>query len=373
MDTPSRPWRTVLLAVGASLVIAAIATGLLVSSGSLEATSDPGNDTVSEEAAELEVPEPGDPWFEAQAADGTWVSYINPRDEYRSPYLGDGSGKICVTLLNEAGDPIVGESVPGTTVTVPTGDSLDWHSYADPMTVQYPLTEHYDRPLDADQFGTADDVIQGDGYLDSHCLEIHGLSEDGDSVEYGEAIVEGAHADRIEIVGYIQQEPAGTGWDSDVDPVDDAVSYEEAGGGWTYTPESSHGQVVIVLQLTGDAPADDGSDDTGSDDDGDDGTSDDSASDDGETDDTTGAPGEEDDGGDDTAGDENAGSDDDASDDDDADDESTGTDSSQGEANDEDGSSDEPDEDGLSGFGSLVALAAITGLLVTLIRTRRWE
>ena len=35
----------------------------------------------------------------------------------------------------------------------------------------------------------------------------------------------------------------------DVDPIEDAQSYDEAGGGWTMYPGVSHGQVVVVLQL----------------------------------------------------------------------------------------------------------------------------
>ena len=201
---------------------------------------------VSEEEYVQPVPEEGDPYFEAAADDGSWVSYKNPRDEYRSPNLGDGSGKICITLRNEHGEVIIGKTVPNTTVTIPTGDALEWHSSADPITVELPLTHHYDRPLDADQFGTSPDLPQGDGYLDSHCYEFHGLPEDG-TVEYGEAQVEGEHADRINVVGYIQQEHQA--WDSDVDPIADAESYEDAGGGWTYRTDASHGQVVVVLQL----------------------------------------------------------------------------------------------------------------------------
>lgn len=194
------------------------------------------------------APEPGDEYYEAEASDGRWVSYVNPRDEYRSPYLGDGSGKICVTLLNEAGEPIVGETIPETTVTVSTGDTLDWHSGAAPMTVQYPLVDQYDRPLDADQFGSTADLPQGDGYMDSHCIEFHGLSET-DQISYGEAEITGAHADRVDLVGYVQQQ--GT-WDSDVDPIEAASSYGEAGGGWTFTESESHGQVTVVLQLSAD-------------------------------------------------------------------------------------------------------------------------
>ncbi len=230
----------------------AVIVGLLVVMSSLFTTVVVAEPTVSEEAYVEAAPEKGDAYFEAAASDGSWISYKNPRDEYRSPYLGDGSAKICVALHNENGEPIVGETLPNTTITIPTGDAIGWHSSADPITVQLPLTEHYDRPLDADQFGTSD-LPQGDGYMDSHCYEFHGLTED-ETVEYGEATVDGEHADRLEVVGYVQH--AHSAWDSDVDPIADAESYEEAGGGWTYYPGGSHGQVVVVLQLD----SEDGSD-----------------------------------------------------------------------------------------------------------------
>ncbi|MCU4801589.1 PGF-CTERM sorting domain-containing protein [Halobacteria archaeon HArc-gm2] len=203
-------------------------------------------ENVSEEAYAEPVPTPGDPYFEAEDPDGEWISYVNPRDEYRSPYIGNGSAKICLTLLNEAGNPIVGKTVPNTTVTVPTGDSTAWHSSADPITVQFPLTEHYDRPLDADQFGTNPDLPQGDGYLDSHCIEFHGLSSNA-TIKYGKASIDGPSAHKIELVGYIEK--SRQTWDSAVDPTADTVSYRETGGGWSFTPQASHGQVVVVLQL----------------------------------------------------------------------------------------------------------------------------
>ncbi|OIB56848.1 PGF-CTERM sorting domain-containing protein [Natrialba sp. SSL1] len=215
-----------------------------------ESESDDETVYVSEEAVVEPVPEEGDLYFEQADPDGEWVSYVNPRDEYRMPYLGDGSGKMCVTLLNEAGQPVEGSSVPGTTVTVPTGDSLSWHDDIDPFVVDYPLSENYNRPLDSDQFGTTADLPQGDGYLDSHCFEWHGLPED-ETVEYGEAQIEGPHTDQIDLVGYIERPHEA--WDTDIDPLESAVSYEEAGGGWTYHPDGSHGQLVVVLQLDGDA------------------------------------------------------------------------------------------------------------------------
>ena len=241
------------LVVGVALAVALLA-GLAIGDGSGGADPVPETEAaiqenVSEDAYAEPVPEEGDLFFEEGAGDGSWVSYVNPRDEYRDPNLGQGSGKICVTLLNEAGQPIVGESVPNTTATVPTGDSLEWHSDADPFVVEFPLTEHYVRPLDSDQFGTNPELPQGDGYMDSHCLEWHGLPED-ETVEYGEVELEGAHADDIEVVGYVQQ--AHQAWDTDVHPIGDAESYEATEGGWTYETDESHGQTVVVLQLNGD-------------------------------------------------------------------------------------------------------------------------
>ncbi|ARS90222.1 PGF-CTERM sorting domain-containing protein [Natrarchaeobaculum aegyptiacum] len=236
------------------LVLALVTVGLVVS-----VVAGPGvgavaaqGEAVSEEAVEEPVPEEGDAMFEAEADDGSWISYINPRDAYRTPYLGEGSGKLCVTLFNEAGEPVTGESIPDTTVTIETGDELAWHDHADPFVVEYPLSTHYDQPLDADQFGTTDDLPQGDGYYDSHCLEWHGLDEN-ETVEYGPVELEGEHADDVEVVGYIQQ--AHDSWDSDVDPLEAAQPYEDVGG-WTYEPDASHGQVVAVLQLDGDVDPD---------------------------------------------------------------------------------------------------------------------
>ncbi|MFP9060348.1 PGF-CTERM sorting domain-containing protein [Natrialbaceae archaeon A-chndr2] len=357
---------TVLVTLTAAVIVGLVAgAGVASSVTDVSPLAGPTGENVSEDAYVEAVPEPGDEWFEAEAADGSWISYVNPRDEYRDPYLGQGSGKICVALVNEAGEPITGETVPGTTVTVPTGESLEWHSSADPMVVQYPVTDHYERPLDADQFGTADHVPQGDGYMDSHCIEFHGLHHNGDEISYGEAFVEGEHADRIEIVGYIQQD--GQAWDSDVDPIEDAVSHEEAGGGWVYEPDGSHGQVVVVAQLTGTDSADDGSSDDSDGEDGDDGDNsegDDSDDRDGDSDDSSGTddPGGTDDSGDDHGSDDGSGGDDTTSPGDD----STVTDSS--DATDD---TDAVSDDDLPGFGALVALLAVTVVVGVTLRDRR--
>ncbi len=310
----------VVVVVAGSLVVVGlgIAGATVSGSSAVDAQLAAQSEEPIEEPVEEPVPDRDDPYFEAEASDGSWISYVNPRDEYRSPYLGGGSGKVCVTLVNEEGEPIVGHSVPNTTVTVPTGDSLEWHTAADPFTVEYPLTDHYERPLDADQFGTNPDLPQGDGSLDSHCLEWHGLPEDG-TVEYGEVEVDGEYAEWLDVVGYIQQEHGA--WDSDVDPVGDAVSYEEAGGGWTYRTEASHGQAVVVLQL--DPPAD-AYEDTG----GDDGTSENESDDGNGPEDVT------------------EGSDGGSSDDD----------------------SDRGGDDDIPGFGVLAPLTVLTALAVSLSR-----
>lgn len=230
------------------------------------------NQTPSEAAYVESVPEPGDKYYEAAAKDGSWVSYVNPRDEYRSPYLGEGSGKLCVTLLNEDGDVIAGDTVPNTTVEVPTGEAIEWHSRADPLTVAFPLTTHYERPLDADQYGTAADLPQGDGRLDAHCIEFHGLRANA-SISYGEATVRGDHADAVDVVGYHQQ--AHDAWETDTDPLAAARSHD-ATGGWSYETNGSHGQAVVVLQLNRSAAAGDAgnlgaTDDTNGGDSGEDG------------------------------------------------------------------------------------------------------
>ena len=232
------------------VVLALLAIIVLVTILATEPVSALENET-HEPAFEEPVPEPGDEYYEARAADDSWISYINPRDEYRSPYLGESSGKICVTLLNAAGEPIIGESIPNTTVTVPTGETLEWHSHADPFEVTYPLT-NVEQPLDADQFGTHPDLPQGDGWLDSHCLEFHGVDENA-TISYGEPTISGDHTDDVELVGLIQQD--GEAWDSAVDPLEDAQPFESVPGEWTNEPDASHGQVVVVLQLDHDHPA----------------------------------------------------------------------------------------------------------------------
>jgi len=361
-ETRQTRGRIVLLVIGTTLTLAALSAGVLFVGGPDGVTQDAAigqsEQNVSEPAIEKPAPEPGDEWYEATAADESWISYINPRDEYRSPYLGSGSGKICVTLLNEAGDPVTGESIPDTTVTIPTGESIEWHSSADPFVVEFPMADHYERPIDADQFGTSDDVPQGDGYLDSHCIEWHGLPEDGE-IEYGEAEIEGEHADDIDLVGYVQQDDQA--WDSAVDPLEDAVSYEEAGGGWTYSEPLSHGQVVVVLQLTGIEGGETGEDESDDVDPTDDGA----GSSDDESDD---ADVQSDDRDDDTAP-----SNESASESNESSGEASVPDNETPENGDDGSGANESDtDDGLPGFGLVGAMLAVAVLSVLLgIRRRR--
>jgi len=304
------------------------------------------------------APEEGDEYFEAVADDRRWISYVNPRDEYRDPYRGEGSGKICVTLLNQDGEVVAGDSVPDTRVRIPTGETISWHSEADPIEVEFPLTEHYERPLDSDQFGTSPDVPQGDGYMDSHCIEFHGPEETA-TISYGEARVEGEHADRIDVVGYVQKTNT---WDSDVDPIAAAEPYEDAGG-WTYEPDNSHGQAVVVLQL--DPPADDDGTDGNS------GGEDGSNGSDGETDDENGTDDESgvddvgengpDDGNETIGENETDGGNETDANESDGEGGTDSTDNGDAETGD--------DADSLPGFGVEIALAALS--IAALARTRR--
>jgi len=333
MSERTLPTRSLAVAALAVLALGAIATAAAATpiaqhddDPRAQSIAPPDNATAPiEDEFVVPAPEEGDEYFEAVADDRRWISYVNPRDEYRDPYLGEGSGKICVTLLNEDGEVVAGESVPDTRVEIPTGETLSWHSEAGPIEVEFPLTEHYDRPLDSDQFGTSSDVPQGDGYMDSHCVEFHGPEETA-TIDYGEASVEGEYADWIDVVGYVQKTST---WDSDVDPIAAAEPYEDAGG-WTYEPDNSHGQAVVVLQL--DPPADDDAN-------GSDGGVDGNESDDDQPD------GNESDGG--TDGNESSG------------------DSADGG---NDGAADAEDES-LPGFGVGAALAALA--LCAAARTRR--
>lgn len=214
------------------------------------ADDEPGDGTgVSEEEYVASTPEPGDYYFEAQG-DG-WISYVNPRDEYNPAYESrseaPGSGKVCMALLNENGDPVVGESIPGTQASMDMG-GLSWHSEANPFTVSFPMTTNYERPLDSDQFGTSSSVPQGDGYLDTHCFEFHQVPADH-TITYDPVEITGQYADDVEVVGYYDQ--TGT-WNSNFDPESDVSPYGtgmSSDGTVTMSPGNSHAEVLVVLQL----------------------------------------------------------------------------------------------------------------------------
>lgn len=228
------------------------------SDGSENETDEPenspeeGNETdpneVSEEAYVQEAPEPGDEYYEAGTED--WVSYTNPRDEYhperssRDEY--PGSGRVCMALLNEEGEPITGETVPDTQAFMDL-DGIDWHSEST-FNVEFPLTENYERPLDSDMFGTSEDLPQGDGYMDAHCIEYHLVTEDH-TLNYSQVEISGENSEAIEVVGYHDQ--IGT-WNTDFDPESDVEPYgtsNSSDGTVTLEPGNSHGEVLAVLQL----------------------------------------------------------------------------------------------------------------------------
>lgn len=210
---------------------------------------------VSEPAAEISGEEI------LQEKTDEWVSYTNHRDhfhpEYHEPgetvpdeimyHERPGSGKFCMTLLNENNEPIVGNSLTNVTAVMDI-EGLEWHELANPFEVKYPLRNHYDIPLDGDQFGTSDDLPQGNGILDSHCIEFH-LEEANFEADYEPVEIRGNDSDRLEVVGYKEQIGP---WDTDLDPVDGTYSYGESNysnGNIAMNPNNSHFQVVTVLRL----------------------------------------------------------------------------------------------------------------------------
>lgn len=211
----------------------------------------------SEERIKLD----GEEFLEASNED--WVSYKNPRDRFHPDYheVGEsvpdevmnkerpGSGKFCMSLLNEANQPVMGETLNNVTAEMHI-EGLEWHSLANPFRVNYPLNENYDRrPLDGDQFGSSDNLSQGDGYLDSHCIEFH-LEKEDLSLNYSQIDVYGQDSEGVEVVGY--RENIGV-WDSTIDPVEDVYEYnasELSDGKVSMDEENTHFQVVGVLRLT---------------------------------------------------------------------------------------------------------------------------
>lgn len=206
---------------------------------------------ISEEPFIQEAPEEGDEYFEAKG-EGTngWISYINPRDEYRGQISTHqpGSGKVCISLLNERKQPVLGKSLENTTVSIEFGQSLDWHNHTNPFEVDFPLNENYERPLDADQFGTSSDVPQGDGYMDSHCIEWHEIPEE-DTITYQDPEILGENSTDIEVLGIIEQDAQS--WNTDLQIPSDLSDYEseEVTGELLKHDEHQHGQATIVLTL----------------------------------------------------------------------------------------------------------------------------
>lgn len=84
--------------------------------------------------------------------------------------------------------------------------------------------------------------------MEAHCIEYHD-PHDNATIQYGEAVVDCEHADDLQVVSFIQQ--ALEACDSDVDAIEDVVSYEEPGGEWSIREGASHGQMTGVLRLVG--------------------------------------------------------------------------------------------------------------------------
>lgn len=230
---------------------------LIVSFAGLNSEYITDNLMVSEESADYN----GTEIFQAETEN--WTSYSNPRDRFHPDYHEDGvsvpdrimnelrpgSGKYCMTLLNEANQPITGKTLENTSAEMNI-EGLEWHPLTQPFTVNYPLEENYDRrPMDGDQFGTSDERSQGDGVLDSHCIEFH-LAEENLSTSYSPVSIEGKESDAVEVVGYREKKGY---WNSDIDPVDDVWRYGEnqrSDGEISMNENQTHFQVVAVLKLT---------------------------------------------------------------------------------------------------------------------------
>ena len=205
---------------------------------------------ITEEPFIQEAPREGDEYFEAEDEDGDWISYINPRDEYHGQISTHqpGSGKFCVSLLNERKQPILGNTLENTTVEIEFGQNLDWHNHTNPFEVDFPLNENYDRPLDGDQIGTSSDVPQGDGYMDSHCIEWHEIPLE-DTITYQEPEILGENSSDIEVLGMIEQD--GQSWNTDLKIPGDLNDYksEEVTGELLKDNDHTHGQAMVFLTL----------------------------------------------------------------------------------------------------------------------------
>lgn len=194
--------------------------------------------------------------LEAKTED--WVSFHNPRDAYyyNESEMSDltteeidkkypGSAKICIALMNERKDPILGETLPNTTIKFPF-DGLEWHE-STPWEVELPLS-NYERPLDSDQLGTTKELPQGDGYLDSHCIEAHYLNPEF-NLNYNELEIEGEHSEDLDVLGYREHLDS---WRTDLNIKKDFQKFGESNisdGQIKMEKNKTHLQVMAIAQL----------------------------------------------------------------------------------------------------------------------------
>lgn len=205
-------------------------------------------------------------YFEEVSED--WISYNNPRDQNHPDYVLDGgeytvaernskihewkrerpgSGKVCISVMNENNEPISGATLNETSIKFRGLENLSWHDEV-PFKVELPMHRNYEQPLDGDQFGITPLLPQGDGYLDSHCIEFHFVESDF-SINHEGVQIDGAQSEDLEVVGY--REKLGS-WDSDINLSQDFYDLgknENASGEVSMNKDQSHFQIVAALRL----------------------------------------------------------------------------------------------------------------------------
>jgi hypothetical protein len=211
-----------------------------VDDGSGDGTTGDGSTGVTETRDVTPAPEP-------DGQGDNWISYPNPRDHILDYDTLESMGdmKVCTILLNQAGEPIDGDTVADTTIQVDTDINEHEPAYddADPVTFTTPLDQV------ADLKGTAPDLPEGDGMLDAECAEYHNLPFD--TYTYAPASITGANADNVEFVGLTEY------WDdaNRGNPFQDTLyQYGEndlSDGTVTLTPDedSDHAEVIYVFRL----------------------------------------------------------------------------------------------------------------------------
>lgn len=141
-----------------------------------------------------------------------WISYPNPRDVMPDPYTAqdEPSIKVCTVLLNQDNEVITGETVDNAEVSMDIGGVP--YGEAHPATFDLPLTQY------SDMIGANENMPEGDGWLDSECMEFANLAPG--SFTYSEPAITGSDSQDIEFVGvteYWNQQNVGEPFDKNVD------------------------------------------------------------------------------------------------------------------------------------------------------------